>query len=227
MYSVGTRGLSAACQYVLLPERDTSEAKPRPGMRRRSCAAVGRCEADSLAGARSDGPRRNSLRSLRSLRSNNRRESDVEARATRARPCALRSSAPHNVAAAAHPTHGFASTTEACVDEHLGGAARWAVPGGGRLVGRRGAQRHRGSPRPEGAGPARSHEAAARSAPLASGIAAALVARAPQRSRPAKPTDPVGAPPGTARRAALATCVPFTARRPSSSPCRTATTTTE
>src|SRR6185503_16895449 len=53
--------------------------------------------------ARSHGPRRNSLRSLRSLCSNSRRESDVEARTARARPCALRSSAPHNVAADAHP----------------------------------------------------------------------------------------------------------------------------
>ena len=48
----------------------------------------------------------------------------------------------------------------------------------------------RGSPAPPGDGPARSHEAAARSAPLASGIAAALVARASQRSRRAAATDP-------------------------------------
>jgi hypothetical protein len=44
-------------------------------------------------GTRSHGPSRNSLRSLRSLRSNNRDESDREAR-SRARPRALRSSAP-------------------------------------------------------------------------------------------------------------------------------------
>src|SRR5688572_2064894 len=89
--------------HVADPLRRPSEAKPRPGMRRRSCTAV--CPAGRLPCApRSHGPRRNSLRSLRSLRSNNRRESDVDARAARARPRALRSSAPHNVAADAHPT---------------------------------------------------------------------------------------------------------------------------
>ena len=83
--------------------RRPSEAKPRPGVRRRSCAAVD--PAGRLpCGTRPRGPSRNSLRSLRSLRSNNRDESDVEARAARARPRALRSSAPHNVAAGAHPT---------------------------------------------------------------------------------------------------------------------------
>src|SRR5512134_2062378 len=84
-------------------------AKPRAGMRRRSCAAVG--PAGRLpCGARSRGPPRNSLRSLRSLRSNNLGESDVEARAARARPRALRSSAPHNVAAGAHPPTALPGT---------------------------------------------------------------------------------------------------------------------
>ena len=72
------------------------------------------------------------------------------------------------------------------------GAARWAVPGVGDLWGGEERSGTRGSPARR-AGPARSHEAAARSAPFASGIAAALVTRAPQRSRRAAPTATVGA----------------------------------
>ena len=61
-------------------------------MRRRSCAAIGRC-APIPSGARSHGPRRTRFAHC-FLRSNN-RASHVEARAARARPRALRSSAPH------------------------------------------------------------------------------------------------------------------------------------
>ena len=54
-------------------------------------------------GARHEAARRNSLRSLRSLHSDNRRESDVEARAARARASCLRSSPRHK-----SPTPGTA-----------------------------------------------------------------------------------------------------------------------
>jgi len=69
-------------------------AKPWAGMRRRSDAAAG--PAGRLpCGARSEVAPHNSLRSLRSLRSDKCGESDHEARAARAPTSALRSSAPH------------------------------------------------------------------------------------------------------------------------------------
>ena len=47
------------------------------------------------------------------------------------------------------PAHGFAGTTEVLVDEHLGGAARWAVSGGGDLWGGEKRSGTRGSPAPQ------------------------------------------------------------------------------
>src|SRR5688572_8350512 len=101
-----------------------------------------------------------------------------------------------DVAADAHPPTALPDAPRYSPAHTTSVSARWAVSGVGDLW--RGEERSgtRGSPAPVGDGPARSHEAAARSAPLASGIAAALVPRAPQRSRRAAPTATVGAHPG-------------------------------
>src|SRR5688500_3360000 len=48
------------------------------------------------------------------------------------------------------PAHGFAGTTVVFVDEHLGGAARWAVSGGGALWGGEKRSSMRGSLGPRG-----------------------------------------------------------------------------
>jgi len=70
--------------------------------------------------ARSEGAPRNSLRSLRSLRSNSLGESDERSARVRVPPSALRCSPPHK-----SPPPGAArraATLAACLDEHLGGA---------------------------------------------------------------------------------------------------------
>ena len=79
-------------------------------------------------GARSRGPSRNSLHSLRSLRSDNRDESEHDAR-WRARPRALRSSAPH-MSLPAH-THPRLCRHHQVLNRRTPRAlaARWAVPG--------------------------------------------------------------------------------------------------
>ena len=95
-----------------------------------------RCDArDTVA-------RRNSLRSLRSLRSNNRRESDVEARAARVPTVPLRFSPPHK-----SPPPGTAHRAETLVmfvgNEHGGAgkagggcasAATYAAPSSAELM---------------------------------------------------------------------------------------------
>jgi len=100
----------------------------RRGERYRAGAPTG---AVGLAGrlrcaSRSALARRNSLHSLRSLRSNSRRESEVEARAARAPSALLRCSPSHK-----SPPPGTArraGTRVVFVDKHLG-AARKAVGG--------------------------------------------------------------------------------------------------
>jgi len=96
-------------------------------------------------GARSHGPSRNSLHSLRSLRSNNRDESEHDAR-SRARPRALRSSAPHmSLPTHTHPRlcqhHRALRRTPRAMQRggrYLGwaicGAARSAAPGSARAA---------------------------------------------------------------------------------------------
>ena len=97
------------------------------------------------SGARSRGPSRNSLHSLRSLRSNSRDESEHDAR-SRARPRALRSSAPHmSLPSHTHPRlcrHHCEPrrTTRAwprggrCPGWATCGAARSAAPGSARAA---------------------------------------------------------------------------------------------
>ena len=170
-------------------------------------------------GARSRGPSRNSLRSLRSLRSNNLDESEDEARAARARPRALRSSAPHNVAAVAHPPTALPAPPWHASSNSTSVAARWAVPGVGDLWGGEQASPDTNSPvdclclassratRPDAACKARA-EGGARSALRSSDsprlfersdrrerseFRGAPSDRAAQRSRPAGPTATVGA----------------------------------
>src|SRR6185369_7489387 len=86
-------------------------------------AAVGPVRARLPCGARRQGPPQNSLRSLRSLRSDSRGESDVEARALRALtlPAALLGAAK---SLRRPPAHGFACSTEDRLDVHLGGSAK-------------------------------------------------------------------------------------------------------
>ena len=136
-----------------------SEAKPRPGMRRRSVrrsAPKGRC------GTRSRGPSRNSLPSC----ANNRDESDE-----RSARCARAATSPAFLGAAQcrcrrTPDPRLCRSTEVFVYKHLGRAARLGRYPGGATLGRREAQRRKGESGAAGGGPARSHEAAARSAPL-------------------------------------------------------------
>jgi hypothetical protein len=85
-------------------------------------------------GARARGPAQNSLRDLRSLRSNNCAESDHEAR-IRARPQALRSSAPHMRAATRPHTPLWERCRHLWRRERTRLPERRAVPGGGDLCG--------------------------------------------------------------------------------------------
>ena len=99
---------------------------------------AGRLRCDARAGVAP----RNSLHSLRSLRSDNRREPDVEARAARAPTPALRFSPPHKSPppGTAHRAASLVVFAEAC---HVGAgkagggcasAATYAAPRNGRLA---------------------------------------------------------------------------------------------
>ena len=146
-------------------------------------------------GARSRGPSRNSLHSLRSLRSNNRDESEHDARAGARghEPCAPRR---RICRCRRTPTHGFAGTTVPLSSNTTSAAARRAVPGGGDLWG--------GEKRSSAVG-ARERALRASDSPRlfernerseCSEFLGATALRASQRSRPARPTATVGAPTG-------------------------------
>jgi hypothetical protein len=109
-------------------------AKGRAGRPRRLAEAACALARRLPCGARARGPAQNSLRDLRSLRSDNCAESDHEAR-IRARPQALRSSAPHMRAA----TRPHTPLRERCSflsrRKEPRSPARRAVPGGGDLWG--------------------------------------------------------------------------------------------
>jgi hypothetical protein len=134
--SLVTLALRLACVCVW-----QSRGREYAGARMRQPFAVRRVPS----GTRSRGPSRNSLHSLRSLRSNNRDESDHDAR-SRARPRALRSSAPHmSLPAHTHPRlcrhhRAFRRTPRALLRGGrypLGaicGAARSAAPGSARAA---------------------------------------------------------------------------------------------
>ena len=136
----------------------------RKARARAGCGAVGwtkaragrlRCAAGAVGavrrlpcGARSCGPSQNSLRSLRSLRSDSCDESD-ERSALRARPQALRSSAPQKRTAACPPAPlqwqwvGASTTLVGRVQPGTGPWRQRTFPGctrQGRILGRRAAQ---------------------------------------------------------------------------------------
>ena len=126
--------------------RHVSGLLPPSGPARPVCAAKGcadgprrlaeaACAARRLpCGARARGPAQNSLRGLRPLRSDNCAESDHEAR-IRARPRALRSSAPHMRAAARPHTPLLGRCPLFSPRETLRSPSRRAVPGRGDLCG--------------------------------------------------------------------------------------------
>ena len=88
-------------------------------------------------GARSQGLRHNSLRSLRSLRSDRCRKSEVEARCARW-PRALCSSAPQS-RCAGQPARAFAATLVVSSSKGANMCSRQAVPGGGEFAATRSA----------------------------------------------------------------------------------------
>ena len=152
-------------------------ARARPGVRFRRSAHARRLPCD----ARSCGLPRNSLRSLRSLRSDSRGKSDHEARCARGRePCAAR-----RRPFAPGPTRpqpcGQQRRVFECSQHNTVIRARGWCPAGahGR---RRAAQWREGKPGVL-AGPARSHEVGAAFSGAHGGIAAALSERAAERGR--------------------------------------------
>jgi hypothetical protein len=152
-------------------------------------------------GARSRGSSRNSLRSLRSLRSDNRDEYEDEAR-SRARPRALRSSAPHmSLPPHTHPRlcrhHRACFRQTPLAQQHGGWCPGWAICGAAR------------SAAPGSARIARFVHLTRRDCPSATNeVSAASFAARPRREHRSevgafgRPTQYEPAP-GTARRAAL------------------------
>ena len=189
-------------------------------MRRRSNAAAPRCARGSLRCSIAwPAAKLASLPSVVALGQSPR----VRTRSARCARAAMRSAllGAAYVAAGAHPPpalpappwHAPANTTST--------AARWAVPGGGDLWGGEKRSGARGSPAPQATDRRGRREVRGACSAANSGTAAALVARASQRSRPAGPAATVGAPAGhrPPRRAAFSTAKPLKpARAPRCAP---------